>query len=140
MKFEKIVEHAFLPERATANSAGYDFKACEEVTIPAHSIALVPTGIKCKMASNQCLLIMVRSSMPRKMGLVLANAPGLIDADYYGNETNDGNIMFQLRNITDKDVHISYGEKIGQGIVTNFFVAEDDEATGTRTGGFGSTS
>ena len=32
------------------------------------------------------------------------------------------------------------GEKIGQGIVTNFFVAEDDEATGTRTGGFGSTS
>lgn len=140
MKFEKITENAFLPERATANSAGYDFHAAEMVNIPPHGIALVSTGIKCKMEPDQCLLLMVRSSMPRKMGLVLANAPGLVDADYYGNETNDGNIMFQLRNITDKEVHISYGDKIGQGVVVNYVVAEDDQASGTRTGGFGSTS
>lgn len=140
MKFEKIVEHAFLPERATAHSAGYDFKASEAVTIPAHGIALIPTGIKCKMEPDQCLLLMVRSSMPRKIGLTLANNVGLVDADYYGNPDNDGHIMFQLMNITDKDVQINYGDKIGQGVVTNFYTTEDDAATGERLGGFGSTS
>lgn len=140
MRFEKITDHAFLPERATAHSAGYDFKASESVIIPAHGIALVPTGIKCKMEPNQCLLLLVRSSMPRKMGLTLANNVGLVDADYYGNPGNDGHIMFQLMNITDKEVQINYGDKIGQGIVTNFYTAEDDAATGERLGGFGSTS
>lgn len=140
MRFEKIVESAFLPERATAHSAGYDFRASETVNIPSHGISLVPTGIKCKMSPNQCLLLMVRSSMPRKMGLTLANNVGLVDADYYGNPDNDGHIMFQLMNITDKEVHINYGDKIGQGVVTNFYITEDDAATGERLGGFGSTS
>lgn len=139
MRFEKIIESAFLPERATAHSAGYDFRASEMINIPPHGIALVPTGIKCKMSPNQCLLLMVRSSMPRKVGLTLANNIGLVDADYYGNPDNDGNIMFQLMNITDKEVHISYGDKIGQGVVTNFYITEDDAATGEREGGFGST-
>ena len=73
------------------------------------------------------------------MGLTLANNVGLVDADYYGNPDNDGHIMFQLMNITDKDVNISYGDRIGQGVVTNFYVTEDDTATGERLGGFGST-
>ena len=76
MRFEKITENAFLPERATANSAGYDFRAAEMVNIPSHGIALVSTGIKCKMAPNEVLLLAVRSSMPKRMGLTLANNIG----------------------------------------------------------------
>ena len=74
------------------------------------------------------------------MGLTRANNVGLVDADYYGNPDNDGHIMFQLMNITDKEVQINYGDKIGQGVVTNFYITEDDDATGERLGGFGSTS
>lgn len=101
---------------------------------------LVPTGVKCKLDSNQYLEITARSSMPLKYWLVLANSEGIIDSDYYGNESNDGEICFQLINLAPSDIIIQQGDKIGQGIIKTYITVEDEEEVTTeRTGGFGST-
>lgn len=101
---------------------------------------LIPTGIKCKLDPNTYLELSVRSSTPLKYWLVLANGVGIIDADYYSNPDNDGEIFFQLINLSPVDILIQKGEVIGQGIIKNFLITEDDAAAGERAGGFGSTS
>jgi dUTP pyrophosphatase len=55
---------------------------------------LVPTGIKCQLASDCYLELSVRSSTPLKHWLVLANSVGIIDGDYYNNPDNEGHIYF----------------------------------------------
>lgn len=128
-----------LPVRSTVNSAGYDFFAVENVVIQPNAIELVPTGVKAYMQPNEVLILANRSSNPRKKKLELANSLGIIDADYYGNEDNDGHIMFLFKNTDTKPVTIQKGEKIGQGYFTYYLIADEDNATGKRMGGFGST-
>ena len=65
---------------------------------------------------------------------------GVIDKDYYGNPDNDGHIMFAFYNIKEEDIMIKKGEAIGQAIFQKYLVADDDDAEGERTGGFGSTN
>ena len=141
MKFEPITKYpdAVLPVRATKGSAGYDFAAVETITIKPHSIELIPTGIKAQIDDGYYLQLAVRSSTPRKKGLILANGIGIIDADYYNNPDNEGHIMFQVYNITDKEVIVDKGEKIGQGVFIKYVITNDDYANGVRAGGFGST-
>ena len=64
----------------------------------------------------------------------------IIDADYYGNESNDGEIFFQLVNLGPYPILLQKGDTIGQGIIKQYLTTEDDDACGERTGGFGSTS
>ena len=129
-----------LPVRSTKHSAGYDFMASQDVVIPPRGVALVPTGIKAYMQEGEVLKVYDRSSNPRKKGIVLANSVGIIDKDYYGNPDNDGHIHAQFLNLSDTEsVTIKRGERIMQGIFLPFLIADGDKATGTRTGGFGST-
>ena len=133
-----------LPERKTKYSAGYDIEAAEDVVIPSFKKGMKPTlvktGIKAYMGDNEYLMLANRSSNPKKKGLILANSVGIIDKDYYGNEDNDGHIMFAFYNIKEEDIEIKKGEAIGQAIFMPFLVADDDNAQGVRTGGFGSTT
>lgn len=141
-KVNKITEDIKLPERSTLNSAGYDFFAIEDVTLPAKKLTRVMTGVKCELMPNQVLILANRSSNPSKKGLILANGIGVIDADYYGNPDNDGEMGFEFYNILDEDVAIKKGEKLGQGIIMKFDKTEDDYISNpykTRVGGFGST-
>lgn len=101
---------------------------------------LVSTGMKCKLDPGTYLELSVRSSTPLKNWLVLANGVGIIDADYYNNPDNEGEIFFQLINLCPFDIVLQKGDKIGQGIIKNYGITEDDAATGNRFGGFGSTS
>lgn len=101
---------------------------------------LVSTGMKCKLADDEYLELSVRSSCPLKYWLILANGVGIIDADYYNNEDNEGEIFFQLINLSPYPIKLNKGDIIGQGIIHKFVTTEDDIATGTRTGGFGSTT
>ena len=142
MKFERVSKYpnATLPFRATEHSAGYDFCASEGVYVRSHSISLIPTGIKCQLEPEYYLQLALRSSTPKKKGLMLANGIGIIDADYYNNPDNEGHIMFQVYNFTDSTVEIEEGERIGQGVILTYFTTDDDNASGTRSGGFGSTS
>ena len=128
-----------LPARSTKHAAGYDFYNFEEVSIGPGEIKYVRTGIKSSFPEEVALLLLNRSSNPKKKGLELANGVGLVDADYYNNPDNEGEIAFAFRNITDTPVTISIGEKLGQGMFVPFFIASDDNAENERTGGFGST-
>lgn len=141
VKFEKVsrIDDVKLPERATANSAGYDFFAPEDITLPAKTLTRVMTGIKCELRPYMVLILANRSSNPSKKGLYLANGVGIVDADYYNNPDNEGEIGFEFYNNSEEDIIISKNEKIGQGIITTYVRVEDDKATGSRAGGFGST-
>ena len=100
---------------------------------------LVSTGMKCHMEDNQYLEISVRSSCPLKNWLIMANGSGKIDSDYYGNPDNDGEIFFQIINLSPFDIILHQGDRIGQGIIYNYLITDDDKAEGIRQGGFGST-
>lgn len=128
-----------LPKRSTAKSAGYDFFAVNDIVCKSHEITFVPTGVKAKMEDDETLLLFNRSSNPKKKGLIILNGVGVIDADYYGNADNDGEIAGLFYNMRDEDVEIKAGDKIMQGIFVKYEKTEDDEAEGERTSGFGST-
>lgn len=131
-----------LPERSTAHSAGYDIEAAEDLVIPKFvpgaKPTLVPTGLKVACEDDECVLLLNRSSGPKK-GFILANSVGLIDHDYYGNPDNDGHLFFAYFNCSGEDIKVSKGDKIGQAVFTKFLVTDNDNATGSREGGFGST-
>lgn len=101
---------------------------------------LVSTGMKCKLDPSSWLQLSVRSSSPLKYWLMMGNGIGVIDADYYNNSDNEGEIFFQIYNLSPFNIQIKKGEAIGQAIILPYGVTEDDVAGGERTGGFGSTS
>jgi len=147
-KFEFVkkveeIENKKLPERSTKKSAGYDFYNLERVDIPPYKIGdnpvLIPTGIKAYMKDNEFLMLVNRSSNPKKKKLVIPNSIGIIDADYVDNPDNEGEIMFAFYNLSNETVVIEAGEKLGQGIFMEYKTVYNDNADGERTGGFGST-
>lgn len=101
---------------------------------------LIPTGIKAYMLEDEKLDLYNRSSGPIKNKLVMTNGVGLIDSDYYENESNDGHIFFQFINYGKADLLIKKGYRIGQGVFTKFLKVDDDNASGERKGGHGSTN
>lgn len=136
-KYKDDVE--LLPKRETAFSAGYDLKAADTVTILPGEIKLVPTGVKAYMQPGEVLNLYDRSSNPKKMGLVLANSVGIIDRDYYNNPNNEGLMYAQFINISKSPVTVNKYDRIIQGVFTPFLTIDNDNATGERKGGFGST-
>ncbi len=132
-----------LPVRKTAKSAGYDVEAAEDITIPVFENGckptLVHTGLKAYCQDDEWYMLANRSSNPGKKKLVLANGIGIIDADYYGNPDNDGEFMYAYYNIGTEPLEIKKGDIIGQVVFQKFLVTDDDNATGSRMGGFGST-
>lgn len=132
-----------LPERKTKASAAYDIEAAEDTIIPAFKPGMKPTliktGLKAYMQEDEVLLIVPRSSGPKKQGILFPHSTGVIDADYYENIDNDGHIFIQCINIKDTDVTIKKGETIAQTIFQKFLIVDNDNAEGKRTGGFGST-
>ena len=70
-----------LPARSTKHAAGYDFYNFEEVSIAPGEIKYVRTGVKSSFPEEVALLLLNRSSNPKKKGLELANGVGLVDAD-----------------------------------------------------------
>ena len=174
-RFEKVSKFAEvdinLPQRKTAESAGYDMEVAEDVIIPSFNSnfikmkneygpyamfsldelaaitkrlgtkpTLVSTGMKCQLDPGTYLELSVRSSCPLKYWLIMGNSVGIIDADYYNNPDNEGEIFFQMINLSPFDIQLKKGDIIGQGIIKPYLTTEDDSASGERMGGFGSTS
>lgn len=137
-EFRKTEGEIKLPTRASEHSAGYDFYSPVDVTIQPNESVLVWTDVKAHMYYDNVLLIFVRSSMG-KHPVVIANGTGIIDSDYYGNESTDGNIGFRLLNLGDKPYEIKVGDRIGQGVFVKYGTVKDDHTSNTRTGGFGSS-
>ena len=133
-----------IPVRKTKNSAGYDVEAAEDVMIEPFKLGMKPTliktGLKAYCGEDEYYMLVNKSSNPFKKGLVMANSIGIIDADYYNNEDNDGHFMFCYYNFFSEPINIKKGDLIGQVIFNKFLVCDNDTATGKRKGGFGSTS
>ena len=133
-----------LPVRKTAKSAGYDFECIEDITIepfkPGMKPTLVPTGVKVYMEDDEYLMLVNRSSNPKKKNLIIPNSVGIVDADYADNPDNEGEMMFAFYNMGVEPITIEKGYALGQGIFQKFEITDDDAAEGERVGGFGSTS
>ena len=132
-------EDTRLPERSTELAAGYDFFAREDIKILPHNLKVTWTGVKAYMLPDEVLKLYNRSSMAIKKGLMLSDNVAVIDADYYNNPTNEGEIGFMFYNFTGEIAIIKKGEKLGQGIFEKYMLADNDKHGGKRTGGFGST-
>lgn len=129
-----------LPTRKTSKSAGYDIEAAEDKIIKAGKMAVIATGLKAYMQDDEYLGIHIRSSLAFKKHLNLVNSQGVIDADYYNNEDNEGHIMIGLINFGNEDVEITKGMRIAQAIFYKFLIIDDEKKVDTiRSGGFGST-
>ena len=128
-----------LPVRKTKLSAGYDFSFPFSLVIPPHTEMLIFTGIKCMLKEGYVLKLYPRSSLGFKYRMQLNNTVGIIDADYYNNESNEGNIGVKVFNPSDRPIILEKGQAICQGIIECYFLAEEEEVTRERTGGIGST-
>lgn len=134
----KTVGDITLPTRGTSKAMAYDFYANDNHIVEPNQIAKVWTDVKAYMQDNECLILNVRSSMGGKF--MLANTQGWIDADYFSNPSNDGNIGVFLKNISNETLVIEKGERIAQGAFFNFLVADNGNTDAERNGGFGSTN
>lgn len=128
-----------LPTRGSKISAGYDFYLpCDLILQPGEKTC-VWSDVKAYMQEGEVLMVHVRSSIGIKKGLMLSNITGVIDADYYNNPNNDGNIGIALYNYSNETVELKHGERICQGVFIPFLVADNGNTDKERTGGIGST-
>ncbi|MBR6789139.1 MAG: deoxyuridine 5'-triphosphate nucleotidohydrolase [Clostridia bacterium] len=136
---ESAYEQIKLPVRATKGSAGYDFFAPSDISLPAGKTVKVATGIRVQMDEGRVLAIFPRSGLGFKYKLSLDNTVGIIDSDYFGAD-NEGHIMIKMTNRSDMDLFVEKGKAFAQGIFLAYYLTDDDEASAVRTGGFGSTT
>jgi dUTP pyrophosphatase len=130
-----------LPAYATEGSAGLDLRACidEAITIEAGATVLIPTGLAIHLADpGYAAMILPRSGMGHKNGIVLGNLVGLIDSDYQGqlmvSTWNRGQAAFTLQPM----------ERLAQLIVVpvlqvGFNIVDEFDTSERGAGGFGST-
>ena len=133
-----------LPAYATAGSAGLDLRACidEAITIEPGATVLIPTGLAIHVANpGYCAMILPRSGMGHKNGIVLGNLVGLIDSDY------QGQLMVSTWNRGQQAFTLNPMERLAQLIIVpvlqvGFNVVDEfdsDKESQRGAGGFGST-
>ena len=130
-----------LPHYATAGSAGLDLRACisDKIILEPGQTVLIPTGLAIHLAdANYAAMILPRSGLGHKHGVVLGNLVGLIDSDYQGelmvSTWNRGNTAFTIEPF----------ERIAQMVIVpvvqaQFNLVTDFDASDRGAGGFGST-
>ena len=129
------------PKRITKKSAGYDFYSLIDAVLKPNESIKIPTGIKACMNDDEVLMIYVRSSMGFKYNIRMCNQTGIIDSDYYNNETNEGHIFIKIQNEGEKDFNIKKGDKICQGIFIKYLTVDNEEKIEKeRISGIGSTN
>ncbi len=130
-----------LPSYATPGSAGLDLRACisEPIDIAPGQTLLIPTGIAIHVADpGYCAIILPRSGLGHKHGIVLGNLVGLIDSDY------QGQLMVSTWNRGQQNFQICAMDRLAQLVIVPIAQVEwevvEEFSTSTRgTGGFGST-
>ena len=128
-----------LPHYATGGSAGLDLRACidEAITVAPGETVLVPTGFAIHIEDNRLAAVLLpRSGLGHKHGLVLGNLTGLIDSDY------QGQVFISCWNRSNKSYEIQPGERIAQMVFVpieqvKFEIVEEFEDSSRGEGGFG---
>ena len=135
----RIGNEIALPEYATAGSAGMDLRAALEktTTIKPGETLLIPTGLSIYVEDpNMAAVVLPRSGLGHKHGIVLGNLVGLIDSDY------QGQLFVSCWNRGTKSFTIEVGDRIAQLVIVpviqvDFEVVENFESTHRGVGGFG---
>lgn len=138
---EKIDQSIALPAYSTGGSAGLDLRACidEGVVLRPGSTELIPTGLAIYIEDpGYAAVILPRSGLGHKHGIVLGNLVGLIDSDY------QGELMISAWNRGITEFVIEPGDRIAQLVVlpvqqVKFEVVEEFTNTERGAGGFGSS-
>jgi len=136
---ERVRPH--LPAYATQGSAGLDLRACMDapLTLPPGRTELIRTGIAIHIADpGLAALILPRSGLGHKHGIVLGNLVGLIDSDY------QGELMVSCWNRGQSEFTLHPFDRLAQLVIVPvvqaaFRVVDDFDASERATGGFGST-
>lgn len=130
-----------LPDYATPGSAGLDLRACldQALTLEPNAWQLIPTGLAVYLQDpGYCAMILPRSGLGHKHGIVLGNLVGLIDSDY------QGQLMVSAWNRSSTPYTIQPLERIAQMVIVpvvqaKFRVVEHFEESQRGAGGYGST-
>jgi len=138
---KEIYDDIKLPKRATVDSAGYDFFTPLDINLKPGETIKVPTGIRVKIDSGWVLKCYPRSGLGFKFRMQLNNTVGIIDGDYF-NSSNEGHIFTKITNDSNegKVLSVAKGQGFIQGIFVEYGITYDDDTTGIRDGGFGSTT
>ena len=139
VKIKRLDKDLPLPQYETGGSVGFDLLCRESVTVVPQTVALIPANVIVETPPGYMLMVTLRSSTPRKRGLLIPHGVGVIDLDYCG---EGDEIQIQIYNFTDQPVTVERGDKIAQGIFVRVDIAEWSEVSemGSETrGGFGST-
>jgi dUTP pyrophosphatase len=158
-EISSLYEKIKLPEAATNNSVGYDFFAYFDFKLKPGEEIKVPTGIKVNLDQSLILMTVDREgiSLPLAVNewlgiyprsgtgfkyLRVANTVGVIDSDYYDNESNEGHIWVKIRNEShDKELAFKTGDGFCQGIISlALCTTYDSRLDKKRQGGMGSTN
>ena len=137
----KINQEIALPGYSTTGSAGLDLRAClnEALTLKPGATELIPTGLAIYIEDpNYAAVILPRSGLGHKHGIVLGNLVGLIDSDY------QGELIISAWNRGDTSFVIEPGERIAQLVIipvqqVEFRLVEEFSSTDRGTDGFGSS-
>ena len=138
---DQIGQDIEFPTYATDGSAGLDLRACltENIVLAPGTTELIPTGIAIYLEDpSLAAMILPRSGLGHKHGIVLGNLVGLIDSDY------QGELMVSIWNRGQDTFTIAPGDRIAQMVVVpvvqaRFNIVESFEASERGTGGFGSS-
>lgn len=133
IKFKKLKPDAQIPIRTSAGSAGYDFYIYEDVTFYPGQFRLLSTQVSADMPGDVHMQLHARSSLYSKRGFEIPNSPGIIDSDY----TEE--IFIPLVSRNPIPVTLKKGERVAQGIFVPYVLTAEDNATGDRLGGLGSS-
>ena len=139
VKIKRLDKDLPLPQYETGGSVGFDLLCRESVTVAPQTVALIPANVIVETPPGYMLMVTLRSSTPRKRGLLIPHGVGVIDPDYCG---EGDEIQIQVYNFTDQPVTVERGDKIAQGIFVRVDITEWSEVSemGSETrGGFGST-
>lgn len=139
LKIRRLDPTIPLPSYGTDEAAGFDLTAAADVTVAPGRVALVRTGLVIEVPKGHFLGIFARSSTPLKRGLLVANGVGIVDPDYSGPKDE---IMVQVLNFTDMEVHVRRGDRLAQGVVLPAPRVTWEEVADIRPvtrGGFGAT-
>ncbi|MCY4403407.1 MAG: dUTP diphosphatase [Candidatus Poribacteria bacterium] len=139
VKIKRVDKSLPLPRYETEGSVGFDLLCRETAEIAPNEIVLIPANVIVETPPGYMLMLCMRSSTPRKFGIMMAQGVGIIDTDYCGEEDE---IKIQAYNFTDNTVTIERGSRIAQGIFVKVDTAdwnEVDQMDASSRGGFGST-
>ncbi|GAC1405764.1 MAG: dUTP diphosphatase [Ktedonobacteraceae bacterium] len=127
-----------LPTYATVGSVAFDLVCREDTEIAPRRLGFIPGNVIVQTPPGYVLLLTMRSSTPRRKGLLVPHGIGVIDQDYCG---EGDELMIQVYNFREEVVMVQRGERIAQGMfVPVMHVAWDEvDAVSKGRGGFGST-